>query len=110
MSIFKRVFQRKPSHGSAKFGVRNSISARAVEMAADEIVDIVRAACCTEALTVDDHERATQIAERYRFSFYDSLIIATALRAGCQTLYSEDLQHSQKIERQLTVFNPFVKG
>jgi predicted nucleic acid-binding protein len=75
-----------------------------------EVLDIVRAVCRTEALTVEDHECAIQIAERYRFSFYDSLIIATALRAGCKTLYCEDLQHHQKIERQLTVINPFVKG
>jgi predicted nucleic acid-binding protein len=75
-----------------------------------EILDIVRAVCRTESLTVEDRERAMQITELYRFSFYDSLIIATALRAGCRTLFSEDLQHRQKIERQLTVINPFVKG
>lgn len=75
-----------------------------------EILDIVRAVCRTEALTVDDHERAMQVAERYRFSFYDSLIIASALRAGCKTLYSVDLRHRQKLDRQLTVINPFVKG
>lgn len=75
-----------------------------------EILDIVRAVCRTEALTVEDHEKAMQIAERYRFSFYDSLIIATALRAGCKTLYSVDLRHRQKLDRQLTVINPFVKG
>lgn len=75
-----------------------------------EVLDTVRAVCRTQALTVEDHERAVQIAERYRFSFHDSLILASALRAGCKTLYSEDLQHRQKIERQLTVINPFAKG
>ena len=43
---------------------------------------------------------------RYRFSFYDSLIVAAALEAGCKTLYSEDLQHAQVIEG-LTIANPF---
>jgi predicted nucleic acid-binding protein len=75
-----------------------------------EILDTVRVVCRTEALTVEDHERAMQIAERYRFSFYDALIIASALRAECKTLYSEDLQHRQIIERQLRVINPFVKS
>jgi predicted nucleic acid-binding protein len=46
------------------------------------------------------------VKERYRFSFYDSLIIAAALEAGCNTLYSEDLQHNQKVE-WLTIINPF---
>jgi predicted nucleic acid-binding protein len=35
--------------------------------------------------------------------------VAAALRAGCKTLYSEDLQHRQVIDRQLTVLNPFVR-
>ena len=50
---------------------------------------------------------ALSITLRYRYGFYDSLIIAAALEANCKTLYSEDLQHGQKIE-QLTIKNPFV--
>lgn len=59
-------------------------------------------------LTVDVHEAAIPIARDYAFSFYDSLIIAAALKAGCSILYSEDLQQGQKIE-QLTIRNPFVE-
>jgi predicted nucleic acid-binding protein len=47
------------------------------------------------------------IQARYRFGFYDSLIVAEALSAGCTRLYSEDLQHGQRIER-LTIENPFA--
>ena len=47
------------------------------------------------------------ICERYKFSFYDSLIIATAIKAQCQTLLSEDLQDGQMIEGRLRVVNPF---
>lgn len=53
------------------------------------------------------YSRGLDIQFRYQYSFYDSLIIAAALEAGCKTLYSEDLQHSQKIE-QLTIKNPFL--
>ena len=52
--------------------------------------------------------RALDIAARYGFSWYDSLIVATALEAGCDTLYTEDLQHGQVIDNRLTVTNPFV--
>jgi predicted nucleic acid-binding protein len=48
------------------------------------------------------------IAERYGFSFYDSLIIAAALETGCTTLYSEDLQYGQVIDGKLTIQSPFV--
>ena len=47
------------------------------------------------------------IQDRYRFSFYDSMIVAAALSAGCRRLYSEDLQHGQKIGK-LEIVNPFA--
>lgn len=50
---------------------------------------------------------AINIAERWKYSFYDSLIIAAALEAGCSSLYSEDLQHKQKIY-SVQIINPFV--
>lgn len=51
---------------------------------------------------------ATSIAKKNHFSFYDSLIISAALECGCNTLYSEDLQHGQTIESKLKIINPFV--
>ncbi len=52
------------------------------------------------------YRRALDVQARYRYSFYDSLIIAAALDADCTRLYSEDLQDGQKIEG-LTIKNPF---
>lgn len=72
-----------------------------------EILDTVRTICRTEPLTADDHDRAGEVMERYKFSFYDSVIVASALRAECRILYTEDLQHGQLIERQLKIVNPF---
>ena len=59
------------------------------------------------SLNVEMHELGLDIAERYRISIYDSMIVAAALRAGCTILYTEDIQHRQTIER-LTVLNPFA--
>ena len=50
---------------------------------------------------------ALGIHRRYQYSFYDSLIIAAALAAGCDRLLTEDLQHGQRIEG-LTIHNPFL--
>jgi len=47
------------------------------------------------------------IYERYKFSFYDSLIIATALNSKCITVLSEDLQDRQIIDGKLKIVNPF---
>ncbi len=51
-------------------------------------------------------DRALQIKERYEFQWYDSLVLSAALEAKCETLYTEDLQHGQRIEG-LVVVNPF---
>ncbi len=51
---------------------------------------------------------ALEINEKFKFSFYDSLIIAAALESNCKILYSEDLQHNQKIY-DLTIINPFMQ-
>ena len=52
------------------------------------------------------YHRGLDIQARYRYGFYDALIIAAALGAGCSRLYSEDLQHGQQVEG-LTIENPF---
>jgi predicted nucleic acid-binding protein len=75
-----------------------------------EALDVVRKICQLVPVDVQTHDRALQIAERYGFSVYDALIVAAALLAGCDTLYSEDLQAGQRIDRQLTVINPFLSG
>jgi len=56
--------------------------------------------------TVGLYHRALDIQVRYRYGFYDSLIVSAALEAGCTTLFSEDLQHGQEIEG-LRIENPF---
>ena len=74
----------------------------------DEILGTVREVCRVHALDVESHDKARAIAERYGFSFYDSLIVASALGAGCTVLYTEDLQSDQRIDHTLLVRNPFI--
>ncbi|MDA0269474.1 MAG: PIN domain-containing protein [Chloroflexi bacterium] len=56
--------------------------------------------------SVATYERALTLRERYGYSFYDSLILAAALEAGCDRLLSEDFQHGQRIDG-LTIEDPF---
>jgi len=50
---------------------------------------------------------ACDIRDKYKISYYDSLIISAALFSKCTILYSEDMQHNQEIEG-LKIVNPFV--
>ena len=49
----------------------------------------------------------SEIRKKYKYSYYDSLIISAALVSNCTILFSEDMQHSQIIKKQLTIINPF---
>jgi predicted nucleic acid-binding protein len=72
-----------------------------------EILETIRAVCAVEPLTIETHDRGLAVCERYRFSLYDSMLVAAALISGAKTVYSEDLQHGQVIDNQLRVTNPF---
>lgn len=75
-----------------------------------EILAQVRAVCRVVPLDVETHDGGLNLAERWRLPFYDALILASALRAGCRVLYSEDFQDGQLFEKQMTVRNPFREG
>ena len=88
-----------------------SVASRKLGMSWSEIRDVlssIRAVCETEPVTVETHEFGIELAERYGLSFCDATIVASALRAGCKTLYSEDLQDGQIINKQVRIRNPFA--
>jgi predicted nucleic acid-binding protein len=58
-------------------------------------------------LTADTNAAALALARDHSLSFYDALIVASALEAGCDTLWSEDMQHGRVIGG-LTIRNPFL--
>jgi predicted nucleic acid-binding protein len=74
---------------------------------AETYLDAVLAPLVRVPSTTAVVQRALDIQQRWRFGFYDSLIVAAALTAGCTRLLTEDLQHGQRIET-LTVENPFL--
>ena len=87
-----------------------SVASRKLAMTIAEIREIlstIRAACAVMPLDIETHDLGLDIAERHRFSIYDALIVAAAVRAGCAILYTEDLQQGQVIEK-LQIRNPFV--
>jgi predicted nucleic acid-binding protein len=55
---------------------------------------------------VEDVLDAIRLQERHQLSFWDAMIIASALQLGCQTIWSEDLNPGQVLD-QVTIENPF---
>ena len=58
-------------------------------------------------LTSDTHASAVALARDHSVAFYDALIVAAAIEAGCETLYSEDFQHGRRFG-DCTIVNPFL--
>ena len=97
--ISTQVIQEFGNTMSRKFGQSwNSIQAAIQELTLNYQVYINTPVTITNACRITD---------KYKYSFYDSLIIASALEAGCDILYTEDMQHNQLIEDKLPILNPF---
>lgn len=54
------------------------------------------------------HEQGLRLCERYGFSVYDGMIVAAALAAGCDRIWSEDMHNGLSVEGQLAICNPFL--
>ncbi len=61
-------------------------------------------------VTIETHETGIALAERYGFSTYDAMIAASAMLSGCDTLWSEDLQHDMAVDDRLLIVNPFHRS
>jgi predicted nucleic acid-binding protein len=88
-----------------------SVARRKLKFTWVEISESLEAICalCPKAspLTMSMHRAAVDLSVKYGYDIYDSLVIATAEQAGCDTLYSEDMADNQRIGN-VTIRNPFV--
>lgn len=71
------------------------------------LLTMLRGLLTVHPLTLETHEIGLELAERYGFSMYDAMIAASALHAGCDTLWSEDMQHDMVVDEGLQIVNPF---
>jgi len=76
------------------------------ESARDIVVEMVATFPVSEIGTANVLE-ALRIHEIYNYSYWDRLVIATAVLTDCATLYSEDMQHNQSVDGKTRIINPF---
>ena len=77
-----------------------------IEASRDDLLELVG---LPRALTMATHLLAGTLVRDHRLHIYDALIVASAIEAGCDTLYSEDM-HAGWRHAGLTVVNPFGRG
>jgi predicted nucleic acid-binding protein len=87
-----------------------NVARRKMQLSWDEthaLLDMLRGLLTVHPLTVETHETGLGLAERYGLSTYDAMIAASVLHAGCDTLWSEDMQHGLALKEGLRIINPF---
>jgi predicted nucleic acid-binding protein len=87
-----------------------NVARRKMQLTWQETRDFLSSLCellMVQPITVDTHELGIALAERYQLGVYDALIAASALIAGCDRLWSEDMQDGVAIDKRLRIVNPF---
>ncbi|WP_010185299.1 PIN domain-containing protein [Sphingomonas sp. PAMC 26605] len=74
----------------------------------DALLDALKDELMLVPVDLETHETACRLARRYKLAFYDAAIVAAALLAECDTLWSEDMHDGLVIQSRLTIRNPFA--
>lgn len=77
-----------------------------IKMAIDDFNDHFEIAL----IGIDAIERALALMKKYRYSYWDSMVIASAIENDCTILFSEDLQDRQLVLQQMRIINPFGRN
>jgi len=85
--------------------LRNGFSDQDIQERALEIIEDTQ----VMSISVDTIKLAWDIRDRYKYSYWDCLIVASALESGCSTLYTEDMHDGHIIDDRLKIMNPFNK-
>lgn len=82
---------------------KRNVSFESLKLGISELLDVFELV----NVTTDTIYLALQIANTSNYTYFDSLIIASALESGCSLLFSEDMHHNHLIDNKLAILNPF---
>ena len=88
-----------------------NVARRKMQMSWDQthaLLNMLRDLLTVHPLTIETHQTGLGLAERYGLSTYDAMIAASAIHAGCDRLWSEDMQHGLTLDEGLRIINPFL--
>ena len=109
-SIAKKLLKENHCISIQVLNEFSNVSLRRFKLSVDEtkeIIEKISQNCTVYPYNKETILSALDLKERYRYQFYDSLILATALENDCTIVYSEDMQHNHVLEDRLTIVNPF---
>lgn len=85
--------------------LKNGLDDDAIQKVLMEIIETYN----ISVITTEIIKKAWNLRKQYRYSYWDSLVLASALEINCSTLYTEDMQGGQVVEDTLRITNPFER-
>ena len=73
----------------------------------DEFLAVIKSISDIVPQSIEVHEGALELLDRYQLSWYDALIVSAAIESDCETLWSEDMNNGLVVNKTLTIRNPF---
>jgi len=108
--IARNFFKENPVISSQVISEYINVMKRNFKMQKQELLNLCSLwleKCSIQPVVLSTIKLAQNLINRYDFQIFDGIIIAAALEANCNILYSEDMQDGQIIENTLRIVNPF---
>lgn len=109
--IAKDLLSENPVISSQVISEYINVTRRILDFSKNELLEqtaALFATCIVPATTPEIIYYAAGLIKKYNFQIFDAIIVAAAILAKCDVLYSEDMHHGLLVENQLTILNPFI--
>ena len=105
------LFNEKPVVSTQVLSEYINVTKRKLKLPKEEIMDVCLQnieMCTLQPVSFATLKSARSLMSKYDFQLFDSIVIASALEANCEILFSEDLHHGLLVENRMKLVNPFV--
>ena len=109
--IANRFFDKNPVISSQVLSEYLNVMIRKFKIQKQELMNLCSSwieKCSVQPVILSTVKLAKNLVIKYDLQIFDGIIIAAALEADCEILYSEDMQDGQVIENKLKITNPFI--
>lgn len=110
--VAKKILKEKPDISTQVLNEISNVLHKKLQIEIPSILESIEkisTICKVRPISTSTIKQALNIADRYKYSYYDSLIISSALENKCSILYSEDMHEGQVIDKFLKIENPFIR-
>jgi len=108
ISLFKKYVCFTSTQALNEF---NNVYTKKYKLPAEEIIKFngnINKACRVQLVTEEIIYNSLRLHEKYGYSYFDCLMLSSALESDCKILFTEDMADGQLIEEMVRIVNPFT--